>query len=262
MINYGAYNYVIQDNATMLLADSQDSGGTDDATDDDDSVPVDTTAYQLPPGYEGARPRSQISYGGNDYTVLSNGTMMMCNPGYSIADGTQYQVPPDYAGAGVGSIVNYGGSDYLIGAGVMIKIRVNVNAGYGTTPLSGTSTSTLTRPRTPGSKPGVVNNVRPGTGGSNVHVTRRPNYTGAASPGRSNPGAIHPGWGNHAGAHPGTVPPRGHGQAGSLPAGSTAGRLIPGPFVRAGATPGLVVPGRSIPAGAINRSFTQAADDP
>jgi hypothetical protein len=143
LITYGSYNYVIQDNATMLLADSQDSSGTDDGTADDDSVPVDTTAYQIPPGYEDAQPGSQISYGGNDYTVLSGGTMMMCNPGYSIMDGTLYQIPPAYAGAGVGSIVTYGGFSYLVKAGVMIKI--NINPGYGTKTIPGQLGSNLSQ---------------------------------------------------------------------------------------------------------------------
>jgi hypothetical protein len=95
LITYGGYNYVTQDNGTMLLANSQDYSGSDNGTPADDSVPVDTTAYQLPPGYEDAQPGSQISNGGNDYTVMSGGTMMMCNPAYSIMDGTRYQIPPD-----------------------------------------------------------------------------------------------------------------------------------------------------------------------
>jgi hypothetical protein len=61
LITYGAYNYVIQDNGTMLLADSQDNSGSDNGTPADDSVPIDTTAYQIPPGYEDAQPGSQIS---------------------------------------------------------------------------------------------------------------------------------------------------------------------------------------------------------
>jgi hypothetical protein len=143
LVAYAGYNYVIQDNATMLVADSQDSSGTDDGTTADDSVPVDTTAYQVPPGYQDAQAGSQISYGGNDYTVMSGGTMMICNPGYSIMDGTSYQIPSDCAGAGVGSIVTYGGFNYLVGVNVMIKI--NVNAGYGTNAIPGQPGSTLSQ---------------------------------------------------------------------------------------------------------------------
>ncbi len=127
-ITYGGYNYVIQDNGTMLLADSQDNSGPDNGTPADDSVPIDTTAYRIPPGYESSQPGSQISYGGNDYTIMSGGIMMMTNPGYSIMDSTQYQIPPDYAGVGVGSIIPYGGLNYLVGAGVMVKI--NISPGY------------------------------------------------------------------------------------------------------------------------------------
>jgi hypothetical protein len=130
LIIYGGYNYVTQGNGTMLLVDSQDSSGSDSGTPDDDSVAVDTTTYQIPPGFEGAQPASQISYGGNDYTIMSGGTMMMCNPGYSIQDGTQYQIPPECAAAGAGSIVSLGGFNYLIGTGVMVKI--SINSGYGT----------------------------------------------------------------------------------------------------------------------------------
>ena len=127
-ITYGGYNYVIQDNGTMLLADSQDNSGPDNGTPADDSVPIDTTAYRIPPGYESSQPGSQISYGGNDYTIMSGGIMMMTNPGYSIMDSTQYQIPPDYAGVGVGSIIPYGGLNHLVGAGVMVKI--NISPGY------------------------------------------------------------------------------------------------------------------------------------
>jgi len=107
----------------MLLADSQDNSAPAD-----DSVPIDTTAYQIPPGYENSQPGYEISYGGNDYTIMPGGTMMTTNPGYSVADGTQYQIPPDYAGVGVGSIIPYGGSTYMVGVGVMI--RINVKPGY------------------------------------------------------------------------------------------------------------------------------------
>jgi len=133
LISYGGYNYVTQDNGTMLLADSQDNSAPAD-----DSVPIDTTAYQIPPGYENSQPGSQISYSGNDYTIMPGGTMMMTNPGYSVADGTQYQIPPDYAGAGVGSIIPYGGSTYMVGVGVMM--RINVNPGYTTQTTPGKST--------------------------------------------------------------------------------------------------------------------------
>ena len=158
LITYGGYNYVIQDNGTMLLADSQDNSGPDNGTPADsqdnsgpdngtpadDSVPIDTTAYQIPPGYESSQPGSQISYGGNDYTIMSGGTMMMTNPGCSIMDSTQYQIPPDYAGVGVGSIIPYGGLNYLIGAGVMVKIKIN--PGY--TLNTGSGTSGLLKPQT------------------------------------------------------------------------------------------------------------------
>src|SRR5271166_4618720 len=51
LISYGGYNYVAQDNGTMQLADSQDN-----STPADDSVPIDTTAYQIPTGYETSQP--------------------------------------------------------------------------------------------------------------------------------------------------------------------------------------------------------------
>jgi hypothetical protein len=136
LISYGGYDYVTQDNGTMLLADSQDNSAPAD-----DSVPIDTTAYQIPPGYENSQPGSQISYSGNDYTIMPGGTMMITNPGYSVADGTQYQIPPDYAGAGVGSIIPYGGSTYMVGVGVMM--RINVNPGYTTQTIPGNTSLQL-----------------------------------------------------------------------------------------------------------------------
>jgi hypothetical protein len=244
MIAYGRYNYVIQGNATMLLADAEDGSGTDDGTTPADSVPVDTTAYQTPPGYENAQPGSQISYCGNDYTVMSGGTMMMCNPGYFLADNMQYQIPPDYVGAGAGSIVSYGGFNYLIGAGVMIKIHIN--AGYGTKPIPGKKGVSLTSLKTNGSKTDPVNNGHPGTAVPNKWVVQRPVYPGTpgpvhsttARPGLINPGAVHPGWGNPGLINPGAVHP-GWGNPGLI----NPGAVHPG-WVNPGVGhPGSVHPG-------------------
>jgi hypothetical protein len=153
LITYGGYNYVAQGNGTMLLAGNPDNSTPDDSSPGDDTVPIDTTAYQIPPGYENAQPGSQISYGGNDYTVMSGGTMMMSCPAYTIQDGTQYQIPPDCAGAGAGSIVTCGGSNYLVAAGVMV--RININVGYSTMPNPGTSGLSLTSSgRNPSTHPG------------------------------------------------------------------------------------------------------------
>jgi hypothetical protein len=142
LISYGGYDYVTQDNGTMLLSASQDAAGSDNVVPFDDSVSVDTTAYKLPAGYEDSQPGSQVSSAGNDYTVMAGGTMMMTNPAYSISDSTQYKIPSDYAGSDAGSVISYGGSDYLVRAGVMV--RININAGYGTKAIAGTPASKLT----------------------------------------------------------------------------------------------------------------------
>lgn len=205
LIAYGGYSYVIQDNATMLLAESQDGGEPDDGTTADDSVPVDTTAYQLPPGYEDAEAGTQISYGGNDYTVMSGGVMMMCNPGYSFADSTQYQIPVDCAGASTGSIVSHGGFNYLVGVGVMIKIRLNV--GYGTKAILGKQGLGLTGPVTNGPRTHPGNHGRPGAAGPHTRVAHRPVYSGTTGPAWSHTGTVHPTTGHHGLANQGAAHP-------------------------------------------------------
>jgi hypothetical protein len=250
MITYGGYNYVTLDNGTMLLADSQDNSGSDNGTPADDSVPIDTTAYEIPPGYEDAQPGSQISYGGNDYTVMSGGTMMMCNPGYSIMDSTLYQIPPDCAGAGVGSVVTYGGFNYLVGAGVMVKI--NINAGYSAKPVPDNPGSTLTRPGTTGSTTHPVNTGHPGTTGSTVHDTLRPPYPGAVHPGWGNPGAVHPGAVHPGAVHPGAVHPGavhpGWGNPGAVhPGWGSPGVVHPGTVRPGWGNPGTVHSGGGRP---------------
>jgi len=249
LITYGNYNYVIQDNATMLLADSQDSSGTDDGTTADDCVPIDTTTYQLPPGYEDAQAGSQISYDGNDYTVISGGVMMMCNPGYSIVDGTYYQIPPDCAGAGDGSVVSYGGFSYLVGAGGMV--RINFNAGYCAKPVPGMPGSKITGPGPNGSTIRPGNSARPGTHPG----TARPGWSnpatvhpGTARPGWSNPGTVHtgtarPGWGNPGTVHTGTARP-GWGNPGTVHTGTARpGWSNPGTVHTGTARPGWSNPG-------------------
>lgn len=70
LITYGGYNYVVQPNATMLMAASQAA-----------QIPQvvqptqPTQYYQVPAGYGGYAPGTAINYGGYNYIIQPNGTM-------------------------------------------------------------------------------------------------------------------------------------------------------------------------------------------
>ena len=60
--------------------------------------------YEIPAGYEGYSAGTLINYGGANYVIQDNGTMLLpaqapvvngqvANGGYTIVDKTQYQIP-------------------------------------------------------------------------------------------------------------------------------------------------------------------------
>ena len=130
-ISYGGAYYVIQDNGTMLL--QQDQGGQTDQT-----VQVDQTAYQIPAGYGGYAAGTTISYGGANYVIQGNGTMVPAvgyaggGGGYPAADQTAYQIPPGYGGYADGSTLSYGGVDYMVQNNVMFRINPGMADGSAT----------------------------------------------------------------------------------------------------------------------------------
>ena len=88
LINYGGYSYVIQDNGTMLLAaNSQPSG--------DETARAQASAagqpYQVPSGYETYGPGTLINYGGYNYVIQSNGTMLLAANSQPSQPGQTYQ---------------------------------------------------------------------------------------------------------------------------------------------------------------------------
>ena len=127
-ISYGGAYYVIQDNGTMLL--QQDQGGQADQ-----GVQMDQTAYQIPDGFGGYAPGTTISYGGVNYVIQGNGTMIPAGAdtgsggGYTLVDQTAYQIPAGYGGYADGSTLAYGGADYVVQNNVMFRIRLG-SGGY------------------------------------------------------------------------------------------------------------------------------------
>jgi hypothetical protein len=110
LISYGGYNYVIQANATMLLADQQ--GDSSPPADD----PLAGQAYQIPDGYSGYAAGSVITYGGSSYVLQSNGTMLLSSQGTDLPQGGQvYQIPNGYSGYPAGTVIAYGGANYTLG---------------------------------------------------------------------------------------------------------------------------------------------------
>ncbi len=73
--------------------------------------------YQVPAGYEGYSAGTLINYGGANYVIQGNGTMLLAAQG-SMDDSGQatqaYQVPAGYEGYSAGTLINYGGTNYQI----------------------------------------------------------------------------------------------------------------------------------------------------
>ncbi len=121
-VSYGGAYYVIQGNGTMLL--QQDQGGQADQ-----SGQMDQTAYQIPDGYGGYAQGTTISYGGANYVIQGNGTMIPAGGyadgggGYSVVDQTAYQIPAGYGGYADGSTLSYGGADYVVQNNLMFRVN-------------------------------------------------------------------------------------------------------------------------------------------
>ena len=72
LISYGGYNYVIQGGGTMLLAEQ-----TVDSS--PDAGPADGQPYQVPAGFESYGAGTPISFGGFNYVIQGNGTMLLAS---------------------------------------------------------------------------------------------------------------------------------------------------------------------------------------
>jgi hypothetical protein len=152
LISYGGFNYVIQDNGTMLLA-------ADSATDSSSAdQPVADQPYQIPAEFTACGAGTQISYGGFSYVVQDNGTMLLAvdtttdssSADQPVAD-QPYQIPADFAGADAGSVISYGGYNYVSqGDGTMLYQQ--------STDISSSSATILPNLGAPGSQAPVWNN--------------------------------------------------------------------------------------------------------
>jgi hypothetical protein len=197
LINYGGFNYVIQGDGTMLLA--QQTGDTST-----DPGPPASQPYQVPAGYESYAAGTLISYGGFNYVIQSDGTMLLQQDGDSsvavdYTDGPvpdqPYQIPADFAGSAPGSVISYGGSSYAIQSDGTMLLQQPGGFGYSSFySQPGTSGSNWTPGVSNNSSnfpPGVVTNGRPGPtfrpGGQTLQPGNRPGGVGYR-PGPANTG--------------------------------------------------------------------------
>jgi hypothetical protein len=114
-IAYGGYIYVLQGDGTMLLAD-----GSSDADGSADDQASGIQAYQIPDGYAGYAAGTTLAYGGANYVIQPNGTMVLAGQSadaaaYDQGSAQVFLVPSEYAGYPVGSAISYGGANYTIG---------------------------------------------------------------------------------------------------------------------------------------------------
>jgi len=182
LINYGGFNYVIRGDGTMLLAQQTVDPSTDPGSSDDQ-------AYQVPAGYEAYGAGTRISYGGFDYVIQGDGTMVLAqqtgdtlvDPGPP--DGQSYVVPGGYESYGAGTLIDYGGINYVIlGNGTMqlAKKPFHYSSNYG---LPGGHPQHLTGPaahpgmpiRNPGAGPRFTTNTPGHVGGRTNFPGRQPN---------------------------------------------------------------------------------------
>jgi hypothetical protein len=197
LISYGGFNYVIQGDGTMLLA--QQTGDT--STDPGPSV---DQPYQVPTGYESYGAGTSINYGGFNYVIQSDGTMLLQQDGDSsvAVDYTSgpvpdqpYQIPADYAGSAPGTVISYGGSSYAIQSdGTMLLQQpagFAYNSFYSQPGTSGSNWTPGVATNSSNFRPGVVTNGRPGPtfrpGGQTLQPGYRPGGVGYR-PGPANTG--------------------------------------------------------------------------
>jgi hypothetical protein len=76
--------------------------------------------YQIPAGYEAYGPGTTISYGGANYVIGADGTMVASTGGaqgvFQPTAPQRYQIPAGYEVYGPGTTISYGGANYVIGA--------------------------------------------------------------------------------------------------------------------------------------------------
>jgi hypothetical protein len=163
LIEYGGNNYVTQSNGTMLL---QTPPGTQNNT--AQSNVQSNQPYQVPAGFEGSPAGSVIDYGGNNYVIQGDGTMLAVSAGGSgtadnsggdttadnsgnyvpeysspdssgyadnssgYVDNTAYQIPSGYESSyAAGTPISYGGYDYIAqGNGTMFMVNSGLGLGY------------------------------------------------------------------------------------------------------------------------------------
>ncbi len=167
LISYGGSNYVIQGDGTMLLAQQTGDASTDPG-------PSAGQPYQVPAGYETYGAGTLISYGGLNYVIQSDSTMLLQQDGDSsvAVDYTAgpvpdqpYQIPADFAGSAPGTVISYGGSSYAIQSdGTMLVQQPGgfaYNSFYSQPGTSGSNWTPGVSNNSSNFPPGVVTNGRP-----------------------------------------------------------------------------------------------------
>jgi hypothetical protein len=134
VVAYGGYNYVIQGDGTMLLADQPDGSA---ATCDGSQC---GQVYQIPNGFAGYPAGTVITYGGCNYVIQADGTMLLADqPDYTAGScddddsGQSFQIPAGYGDYPVGSEIAYGDRFYRIGLnGTMMLLNGNYHGKHNT----------------------------------------------------------------------------------------------------------------------------------
>ena len=91
-------------------------------------APIAGQPYQIPDGYTGYGSGTLINYGGFNYVIQGDGTMLLAADSAVTTQaseqptaGQPYQVPTDFASSDAGTLISYGGADYVAqGDGTML----------------------------------------------------------------------------------------------------------------------------------------------
>jgi hypothetical protein len=112
--------------------------------------PVAGQPYQVPPGFTGYTAGTLITYGGFNYVIQDNGTMLLAADSAGSSGGADqpvtgqpYQVPADFSGSDAGTVIYYGGFNYVAqGDGTMLlQVSADSSSDSGAIADSGSSSS-------------------------------------------------------------------------------------------------------------------------
>ncbi len=134
LISYGGYNYATQGDGTMLLQQAADSGSMATA-----GGPVADQPYQIPANFAGVAAGSLVTYGGSNYVIQSDGTMLAQQSAGLSADPSigqpAYTYSSNYSQPGGGGYSGDPGGASFSSSSFQLGIGIYGQPGYPSQPI-------------------------------------------------------------------------------------------------------------------------------